>query len=163
MMRITLPSTLIAVAVAALFAPVASAQTTRDAAACAGLTKLQIPGLTLAITKAEWIPAGSAPPSGRGGPAIATTLPAHCRVDGVLDRRMGADGKPYGIGFALALPGDWNGRFLLQGGGGLNGSVQDVLEPRRQAGLLPRRERSMVLRAGHDRLLRADDEGERRD
>ena len=51
-------------------------------------------------------------------------LPAYCRLDGVLDRRTGADGKPYGIGFALALPGDWNGRFLFQGGGGLNGSVQ---------------------------------------
>ena len=51
-------------------------------------------------------------------------LPAYCRLDGVLDRRTGADGKPYGIGFALALPGDWNGRFLFQGGGGLNGSVR---------------------------------------
>ena len=35
----------------------------------------------------------------------------------------GADGKSYGIGFALALPGDWNGRLLFQGGGGLNGNV----------------------------------------
>ena len=42
----------------------------------------------------------------------------------MLDRRTGADGKPYGIGFALALPGEWNGRFLFQGGGGLNGSVR---------------------------------------
>jgi hypothetical protein len=50
-------------------------------------------------------------------------LPAYCRVDGVLDRRTGGDGKPYGIGFAIALPDDWNGRFLQQGGGGLNGSV----------------------------------------
>jgi len=48
-------------------------------------------------------------------------------VDGVLDRRMGADGKSYGIGFALALPGEWNGRFLFQGGGGLNGTVQAPL------------------------------------
>jgi feruloyl esterase len=45
-------------------------------------------------------------------------------LDGIIDKRTGADGKPYGIGFALALPGDWNGRFLFQGGGGLNGSVQ---------------------------------------
>ena len=28
-------------------------------------------------------------------------LPAYCRLDGVLDKRTGADGKPYGIGFAL--------------------------------------------------------------
>jgi feruloyl esterase len=63
------------------------------------------------------------PAAGRGGPAAALKLPAYCRVDGVLDRRTGADGKNYGIGFALALPGEWNGRFLFQGGGGLNGSV----------------------------------------
>jgi feruloyl esterase len=103
----------------------ADAQTTRDAAACAALTKLQIPGLALTITKAEWFGAGAPlPPSGRGAPPPAVKLPAYCRVDGVLDKRVGADGKNYGIGFALALPGEWNGRFLFQGGGGLNGSVQ---------------------------------------
>jgi feruloyl esterase len=41
----------------------------------------------------------------------------------VIDRRTGGDGKPYGIGFAITLPDDWNGRFLQQGGGGLNGNV----------------------------------------
>jgi hypothetical protein len=103
----------------------AHAQTTRDATACAGLTSLKIPGLELVITKAEWFAAGTPPPTpGRGAPAPAIKLPAYCRVDGVLDRRTGADGKSYGIGFALALPGDWNGRFLFQGGGGLNGAVQ---------------------------------------
>jgi feruloyl esterase len=51
----------------------------------------------------------------------------YCRVDGVIDARTGRDGKPYGIGFAVALPADWNGRFLFQGGGGLNGSVQPPL------------------------------------
>jgi feruloyl esterase len=102
----------------------AAAQTKRDAAACAALTKLQIPGVALSITKAEWFPEGSSPPAGRGGAPNPMKLPAYCRVDGVLDRRTGADGRPYGIGFALALPGDWNGRFLFQGGGGLNGSVQ---------------------------------------
>ena len=96
---------------------------TRDAAACATLTSLQIPGLALSITKAEWIPAGSTPPAPPTAPPPSVKLPAYCRLDGVLDRRTGADGKSYGIGFALALPGDWNGRFLFQGGGGLNGTV----------------------------------------
>jgi feruloyl esterase len=42
----------------------------------------------------------------------------------VIDRRTGVPaGTSYGIGFALALPEAWNGRFLMQGGGGLNGSV----------------------------------------
>lgn len=53
--------------------------------------------------------------------------PAHCRVEGMIDERTGADGKTYGIGFAVALPANWNGRFLFQGGGGLNGSVQPPL------------------------------------
>jgi feruloyl esterase len=53
--------------------------------------------------------------------------PAHCRVDGIIDARTGRDGKPYGIGFAVALPRQWNGRFLFQGGGGLNGSVAPPL------------------------------------
>ena len=112
----------------ALYASSASAQTSRDAAACSALTSLKIPGLDLSITKAEWFAAGSTPPrGGPGAPANPITLPAYCRLDGVLDRRTGADGKPYGIGFALALPGDWNGRFLFQGGGGLNGSVNPPL------------------------------------
>lgn len=113
----------IALLVACVAQP-AVAQTKRDAAACEALTKLQIPGIALSITKAEWFPEGSSPQAGRGGAPNPMKLPSYCRVDGVLDRRTGADGKPYGIGFALALPGDWNGRFLFQGGGGLNGSVQ---------------------------------------
>jgi feruloyl esterase len=104
------------------------AQTTRDATACSALTSLRIAGLDLSITKTEWFAAGSPPP--QGGPVTPTnavTLPAYCRLDGALDRRTGADGKPYGIGFALALPGEWNGRFLFQGGGGLNGSIRPPL------------------------------------
>jgi feruloyl esterase len=35
---------------------------------------------------------------------VAAAVPSFCRVEGVLDRRTGVDGKPYGIGFAIALP-----------------------------------------------------------
>ena len=44
---------------------------------------------------------------------------------GLFHQRVtkGFNDVAYGIGFALALPANWNGRFLLQGGGGLNGSV----------------------------------------
>lgn len=55
--------------------------------------------------------------------APAINLPVHCHVEGNLDKRIGVDGKEYSIGFALNLPENWNGRFLFQGGGGLNGSV----------------------------------------
>ena len=98
------------------------AQAPDPAAACAALQQLQVPGVNLAVTKAEWIPAGSTPP-GRGAPASNIKLPAYCRIDGMIDKRTVAAGATYGIGFAIALPQNWNGRFLLQGGG-LNGSVQ---------------------------------------
>lgn len=93
-------------------------------AACQDLTNLQLPGVTLTVTKAQWIAAGSTAPAGPGGARSTVNLPAYCRLDGVMDRRMGAGGAAYGLEFALALPEKWNGRFLLQGGGGLNGSVQ---------------------------------------
>jgi feruloyl esterase len=64
--------------------------------------------------------------SGSGRP-LASGIPAHCRVEGMINARTGAGGKAYGIGFAIALPDEWNGRFLLQGGGGLNGSVAPPL------------------------------------
>ena len=107
---------------------VAAAQTPRTTpAACDALRQLQVAGVALTVTKTEWLAAGAPLPGGRGGAApVATKLPAYCRLDGVIDRRMGA-GATYGIGFALALPEDWNGRFLFQGGGGLNGSVQNPL------------------------------------
>ena len=56
-------------------------------------------------------------------------LPPHCLVEGVINQRTGFGGVEYGIGFQLRLPADWNGRFLLQGGGGLNGSVNAAIGP----------------------------------
>ena len=127
-MRAAVPSMFVTISLMLVMSSPASAQTTRDQTACSALTKLQIPGLELTITKTEWFPGGTPPPqAGPGGAAVPLKLPAYCRLDGVLDRRVGADGKSYGIGFALALPGEWNGRFLFQGGGGLNGSVGQPL------------------------------------
>ena len=101
---------------------VASPVSAQTSAACSELTKLQLPGVNLIVTKTEWVPAGPMP-AGRGGGPSTVRLPAYCRLDGMIDRRVGAANVTYGIGFALALPENWNGRFLFQGGGGLNGSV----------------------------------------
>lgn len=105
----------------ALNAPFALAQSH-----CADMLKYQVPGVKLTITKAEATPA-AAPGTLRISPnfpaMVPVAVPAFCHVEGVIDQRTGADGKPYGIGFALALPDEWNGRFLFQGGGGLNGNV----------------------------------------
>lgn len=64
-----------------------------------------------------------------GGPpgSPARTLPPHCHVAGSFEHRTGADGKPYAIKFAINMPDNWNGRYLFQGGGGLNGVVNEPL------------------------------------
>jgi len=90
--------------------------------ACTALTSLQVPGFDVTVKAAAIVPAGPTP-AVPFAPTFNVTLPAYCRVDGAIDERVGHDGKPYAIGFALAMPENWNGRFLMQGGGGLNGSV----------------------------------------
>jgi feruloyl esterase len=130
-MRLPAASAVILLAIAAA----ASAQTApAPAARCAGLATLQVPGLALSITKAEWIPAGPAPAAPNAPPGAM--LPAYCRVDGMLDKRQGTGGQTFGIGFALSLPDPWNGRFLMQGGGGLNGRVAPPLG-NQAAGAIP--------------------------
>jgi hypothetical protein len=92
--------------------------------ACAKLAEFRINGVE--ITEAALIPAGTViPPPYPGAPTYKGALPPHCRVDGVINRRKGADGQEFGIGFALALPEQeaWNGDFMMQGGGGGNGVV----------------------------------------
>lgn len=88
---------------------------------CRELARFQMPGTRTEITRAEIIAAGPAP-SGRDG-RPGPLLPTHCRIDGMIDRRTGTDGKLYGIRFAVALPENWTGQYLQQGGGGLNGTV----------------------------------------
>jgi feruloyl esterase len=58
-----------------------------------------------------------------GGFGPQPTMPPHCHVTGSFERRTGSDGRPYAIRFAVNMPDNWNGRYLFQGGGGLNGSV----------------------------------------
>ena len=93
---------------------------------CAALQNLQLPGFAISELTAEWIPAGPAA-SPYAPPPATIAVPAHCRLRAMLERRQGADGQPYGIGFALALPAAWNGRFLFQGGGGFNGILFDPI------------------------------------
>jgi feruloyl esterase len=104
------------------------AQGARAESACAALGRLQVPGAALSEVTSEWLEAGSPPPKEPPWmPPLAASLPAYCKLSATLDRRTGKDGQSFGIGFALALPAEWNGRFLFQGGGGLNGSVAPPL------------------------------------
>jgi tripartite-type tricarboxylate transporter receptor subunit TctC len=56
-------------------------------------------------------------------PGIPQPMPEHCLVKGSMNERTGVDGKRYAIGFEMRLPTDWNGRFLYQANGGLDGFV----------------------------------------
>ncbi|HEY6441967.1 MAG TPA: DUF6351 family protein [Candidatus Acidoferrales bacterium] len=97
---------------------------------CADLVNFHIPGTNMTITKAEAVPTtppGALHAASITGARIPVAIPAYCRAEGVIDPRTGFDNKPYAIGFAIALPDNWNGRFLFQGGGGLNGSITPPL------------------------------------
>jgi feruloyl esterase len=100
-----------------------------SAAACAAMKSFKLAGFQLEITAAEWKNAGPLPAAPGAPPGPPSVVPAHCRVDGQIDKRTGSDGRPYAIKFAVALPADWNGRFLFQGGGGLNGTVGAPIGP----------------------------------
>nr|WP_166174770.1 tannase/feruloyl esterase family alpha/beta hydrolase [Altererythrobacter segetis] len=91
---------------------------------CSALLKQGRGGVV--IQSAELVPAGRLP--GRPGAADAgPLLPVHCKVRGVIDPRTGFGGRPFGTGFELRLPVAWNGRFLFQGGGGLDGQAMPAV------------------------------------
>ena len=86
--------------VAVLIAPLAAQS--QSANPCTALAGLKIDGVE--ITKAALVPAGTTIPPPYPGAQGIGPLPAHCRVDGIINRRKGTDGQEFGIGFALALP-----------------------------------------------------------
>jgi Tannase and feruloyl esterase len=87
---------------------------------CAKLTNFKADNVE--ITKAAAIAAGTTEEIPWNQTHTAP-LPAYCRVEGVMNRRTGVDGEEFGITFALAMPDQWNGDLLMQGGGGSNGIV----------------------------------------
>jgi pimeloyl-ACP methyl ester carboxylesterase len=97
---------------------------------CEALTGFSVPGSSLLIEKAD-VMAEAPPGTVQVGPpdpeTVGVALPSNCRAQGVIDKRVGGDGKSYAIGFAIALPDRWNGRLVYQGGGGLNGSIRPPL------------------------------------
>ena len=104
-------------------APCAWAQ---QVGSCGDLMHFKAPGVE--ISKAAPIAAGTTEPN-PWGPGHSAPLPAYCRVEGVINRRTGVGGEEFGINFALAMPEKWNGDFLMQGGGGGNGSVHAATRP----------------------------------
>jgi feruloyl esterase len=91
---------------------------------CTALLEAPLPGVDMQITAASH-DTDRTTPAGFFGPG--QTLPPHCHIEGEIDRRTGADGKSYALRFAINMPDDWNGRFIFQGGGGLNGNLGEPL------------------------------------
>jgi pimeloyl-ACP methyl ester carboxylesterase len=97
---------------------------------CASLVGFKIARSTMVVTKAEAV--AEAPPNTvkwmpPAPMTVPVAVPSHCLADGIIDSRVGVGGVHYGIRFALALPDRWNGRFLFQGGGGLDGTLYPPL------------------------------------
>ena len=75
------------------------------------------------ITSSELVAEGGLTATG-----VTTPIPAHCLVKGRMKERTSAvDGAAYAIGFEIRMPVNWNGRFLYQANGGLDGSVVTAL------------------------------------
>jgi feruloyl esterase len=104
--------------IAALGARTIIAAEPLDAAArCRNLEALTgFPVAPTQITLARFNPGGTTK-------AGEVPLPDHCLVQGIINKRIGTDGLPYGDSFELRLPVQWNGRFMFQGGGGTEGAV----------------------------------------
>src|SRR3989344_4471140 len=75
------------------------------------------------ITSAEMVAEGPITLQGN-----TTQAPAHCLAKGKMKERTGpVDGASYASGFEIRMPVNWNGRFLHQANGGLDGSVVTAL------------------------------------
>ena len=118
---------LISLLTVGLFSAVARAQATpkKPVKQCSDVAALQIENTIISSGKPE--PEGtSIAPMGPMMPPIPPQ-PAHCIVEGEINKHTGADGNEYGDKFELRLPDAWNGRFLFQGGGGLDGILNPAV------------------------------------
>jgi feruloyl esterase len=123
---------MILLALAASLAAPAAVASSPDADFATGCARLQ--GLSegsMVVTGAHDIAEGPAPrgPSGPNGESTEPlpTMPRHCQITARLEQRTGAGGAPYYIGMELRVPAAWNGRFLYQGGGGMDGMIVPAL------------------------------------
>ena len=97
-----------------LFIGPASAQTIKSCKPCENLKKLQLPDVTILTAEAKALDTIKNP----NEPWLGTTIikKPFCRVLGRISRE---------INFEILLPDESNGRFLMSGGGGFVGSIQN--------------------------------------
>jgi feruloyl esterase len=120
-MRQPIASSAVILGLCTLAAYTAEADEAESRTACEALAALDAPFFR--VETAEWVAASDSAQRLAQG---AAPVPAHCLIRVTLDARPSSiQGVSLGVGFELRLPQEWNGRFLFQGGGGLNG----VLNP----------------------------------
>ena len=71
------------------------------------------------MTSAERVEAGAPAAAGQPGMTNLGAQPAHCKIAGTIEKE---------IRFELLLPDKWNGQFVMGGGGGFVGSVQNTAQ-----------------------------------
>lgn len=110
-------------------APVMAANWLPTKESCQQLAQKTLPDSK--ITQAERVQAGkvkldkTSALTGASGDGLQ--LPAHCLVRGMIGEHTGPDHKQYGIRFELRMPDNWQGRFMFQGGGGLDGFLGQAI------------------------------------
>jgi hypothetical protein len=116
---------LIIVVLAWLGCGVAGAARAGEAAdRCAALKAFAWPHLQ--VEEATLVAAGAAVGTERPSSGAAP-LPEHCLFRAVISPRTSASGQQLGTGFELRLPTAWNGRFVFEGGGGLDGVLNPAI------------------------------------
>lgn len=100
---------------------VALAASTTTANACDTLIGTAIPEEEIGMATTGGKVTGATLVAATGEGTAAT--PEHCLVSGAIHP---ADPEAPDILFSLALPTDWNGKMLMMGGGGFNGSIPKI-------------------------------------
>ncbi len=99
--------------------------TEQVAKACADLQKLELKDVAIADASPQAFSEHRG--QGPGAPVVRVDVP-NCQVTGTIDGS---------IKFELLLPDTWNGKFLMGGGGGFVGSVQNQAQEGLSAGPTP--------------------------
>ena len=76
-------------------------------------------GGDIKVTSAERVEAGAPAAPGQPGMTNLGAQPSHCKIAGTIEKE---------IRFELLLPDQWNGKFVMGGGGGFVGSVQNTAQ-----------------------------------
>ncbi|HEY4079407.1 MAG TPA: tannase/feruloyl esterase family alpha/beta hydrolase [Burkholderiaceae bacterium] len=100
----------------------ASAATAAAPMSCARLVGLAIPASAIGLPTSGAV-VNTADAVAASGTGVAK-VPEHCLVKGSI---APVDKTAPNINFAIALPTAWNSKIVMFGGGGLNGSVPNVL------------------------------------